>query len=544
MTVKMLIGSEALACANSPEFQSKWTTLYDGCPWATAYQHPDFVTAWYTMYHADFVPVIIFEESQRHTLAGLLTLALHANGRKLTGAGAQQAEYQGWIQSENDASVFIIKAVLEIRKFFPRAEIHFRYLPPGIPLPEPAQRGDRANVWSLRPHARPIMKAATGAMARQRNKKNHRQNYNRLKRIGTTRFERVLSTEYFIEIFDEVCLQYDFRQGASFWNTPFLNDPAKKPFYIELQKRGLLHVTVLLVNEQLAACHIGMLTAPRAVHLSITTYDPVLAAHSPGNLLLAMLGMHLAQEQIQLLDLTPGGDKYKEHFATEYDVVSELTIHGDVKRRVFNDLCTHVKARAKSRLQTMGYRTADLSASVKRIKYISLHGLPAIATWLRTRFENRYCVLRYATGGTISAVIDMRVARNCLHDLFRFDTDGSSSKYCKFLRNAMTRLERSHCVYSFTKNEKLGMSCWVRTRVEKEGASRPIPGDLSLTPAIVLFDFYVHRSVSEDGLVQCFVEHVLQDIEAIGRGASVYYEGFLNGTSRAAFERCGFIDER
>ncbi|WP_332879720.1 GNAT family N-acetyltransferase [Massilia sp. S19_KUP03_FR1] len=542
MTVQLLTGSEALNRINSLDFQSRWLKLYNECSWATAFQHPDFVTAWYGLYCLNFLPVIVFAESDHRSFSGILTLALYADGKKLTVAGAQQAEYQGWIQVKDRGEIFIVKAVQKIRTLFPHADIHLRYLPPGMPLDGLKQLDGHANICSLRTHARPLMKIDAGAMERQRNKKNYRQNYNRLKRIGEVRFERILSHDDFIRVFDDLCFQYDFRQAAHFWNTPFISDPAKKKFYLALYKKGLLHVSILRVDKQVAASHIGLLTQGRAVHLSITTYNPELALHSPGNLLLAMLGLTMSQEGVPVLDLTPGGDKYKEHFATEYDVVSELTIYCDSRRRFRKELFASLVRFAKKTLQKSGCRAVDFSAAVRRLQCVRLHGLVSVAAMLRMRFSARTCSLRYVRARSESLGCEMSIGKNNLHDVCRFDSGGSSVRYCDFLRGVMKRLERSHCLYSYTQNATLLIYCWVKFSVE----SLPLQQSALLAAPqvrrIILFDFYVHPVLNGNELVPGFVTQILRDLEGSGCAEEIYYEGVLNSGLRAAFDECGFVD--
>ena len=253
MTVRMLTGHSALQHLGSENFRARWSTLYDSCPWATACQHPDFVLPWYALYGAAFLPVIVLDERDDGTLAGLLTLALRPHGKTLTGAGDHQAEYQGWMQASGAGSGFMPHAVRALRAQFPGADLRLKYLPPGIPLNWTEEKEGAAGLCALRTHARPLMQIDAAAMSRQRNKKNHRQNYNRLKRMGEVQLESVVEHDRFLGMFDEISLQYDFRQAAFFRNMPFSRDPLKKPFYIELQKRGLLHTTVLTVGDGLPA---------------------------------------------------------------------------------------------------------------------------------------------------------------------------------------------------------------------------------------------------------------------------------------------------
>lgn len=543
MHLTILTGREALNCVNSKEFQSRWQSLYDGCPWATACQHPDFVEAWYAHYYESFLPVMIFGEGSDGSLAGLLPLALRRNGTRLTGAGEQQAEYQGWIQAPDADASFIVNAIWEIRGRFPGVDIFLKYLPPGIPLHWMDEQADYGKLCALRTLARPIMRADAAAMVRQRNKKNHRQNYNRLKRLGAIEFERVVEHDHFIRVFDEMCIQYDFRQAALYWNMPFSNDPAKKPFYLELHKRGLLHTTILTVGDRIAASHIGLLSEERAVHLGINTYDPALAAHSPGNLLLAMLGVHLAAEEMPLLDLTPGGDGYKEHFATEHDSVYELTIYGDKTRRLKTEALLNAKRLLKTRLRMAGYRTADVLGAVEKLKIVKPSGLRNLVDKLRVRLTFRPCELQHRQSARAVTPGTLRISRDCLHDVLKFDSGGSAAAYWEFLGTVMKRMERSHHLYSFVQNDQLRMFCWVRMCTAEPAlevsSQLPAPsGD-----AIVLYDLYVHRQLDNEGLVQSFVEQMLAQLKEVKSDAGVYYRGALNTELQAVVERCGFVAE-
>ena len=541
MHLTVLTGREALQCVKSKEFQSRWKTLHRGCPWATACQHPDFVEPWYELYYSTFLPVVLFGEGEDGTLAGLLTLALRRDGSKLTGAGEQQAEYQGWLETPDADSRFIADAIPAIREKFPGADLYLKYLPPGIPL-------DWLNgmkLCTLRAHPRPIMRADAAAMARQRNKKNHRQNYNRLKRLGAVEFERVVEHEHFVRVFDDMCIQYDFRQAALYWSMPFANDPIKKRFYLELHKRGMLHTTILTVGGKMAASHIGLLSAQRAVHLGINTYDPALAAHSPGNLLLAMLGVHLAEEDMPVLDLTPGGDGYKEHFATEHDSVCELTIYGDAARRVKSEALLNAKRLLKARMRTAGYRTADLLGAIEKLKVLKPSGLRELPEKLRVRLTSRPCALRHrqSAGTGADTPRKLPISKNCLHDVLKFDGGGSRATYWEFLGTVMKRMERSHHLYSLVQDGALRMSCWVRT-----GTAEPAVDAAAQPPApsgesFVLYDLYVHRQWDDHELVQSFVEHMLAELKEQKSDAGVYYRGALNTALQAVVERCGFVAE-
>ncbi|MGI4719752.1 MAG: GNAT family N-acetyltransferase [Janthinobacterium lividum] len=378
MELRVSSGEEVHDLARCAQFRADWLALYEACAWATACQHPDFVLPWYLLYGERFQPVVVLARSRDGALQGLLTLALDAHGA-LSAAGGPQAEYHAWLAGSADAgNVFIARAIPALRAAYPGADLRLRYLPPGIPLDWMHDVGGGARHCVLRPHRRPVMRIDPEAMGRQRSKKNHRQNFNRLRRMGEVVFEKVERTARFAEVFEDICIQYDLRQDALYRQSPFQSDPMKKPFFLELHRRGLLHASLLTVGGEVAASHVGLLSAGRALHLGINTHATAFAAHSPGNLLLAMLGVHLAEEALPLLDLTPGGDEYKEHFANGHDLAFELVAYAGAVRRARGEAIALAAHCVKAGLRRAGYRPASALALLRR------HG-ERCGAWFRAR---------------------------------------------------------------------------------------------------------------------------------------------------------------
>ena len=541
MTLVLLTGSEALKCVNSEKFQSKWKSLYARCPWVTACQHPDFVAPWYGFYHTLFLPVVIFSEDDDQSLNGLLTLALNQKENKLTGAGERQAEYHGWIESSNTKNDFIWPAIEKIRARFSGVDLSFKYLPPGIPLNWISDKGNNGKLCSLRTHSRPVMQIDEAAMDRQRTKKNNRQNYNRLKKLGNVQFEKVTEHDYFIQIFDELCIQYDFRQGALYQNMPFSCDPMKKNFYLTLHKNGLLHTTILTVDGKIAASHFGLLSEGHAVHLGINTHAPAFAVHSPGNLLLAMLGVQLAKEKIPLLDLTPGGDGYKENFATAHDAAFELIIYSDLKTRLRNEVYLGLMRFTKTRLRAAGYRTADILAALGKLKNLRVPVFHGLLGKLRGQSTAKYCKLRHFQNLQVVIKNELNISKNCLNDILKFDSYHSSMTHWEFFGTVMERMERSQHLYTFVDEDKLLMYCWIRM-CSSEPASQPSVGSLCPDNSIVLFDLYVHDKLGNSEIAQPFICQILYELKKI-KTNNIYYSGDLSRELQSVIKRCGFADE-
>jgi CelD/BcsL family acetyltransferase involved in cellulose biosynthesis len=543
MNLALYTGNQALTYVRTEEFQLKWKSLYERCPCVTACQHPDFVTPWYELYQKTFLPVVVVAEAEDNSLAGLLTLALSKNGKKLVGAGERQAEYQCWLETKDTGNIFIQEAVQKIRTRFPGADLYLRYLPPGIPLNWILDNREYEKIFSLRSHPRPIMKIDEAAMSSQRDKKKYRRNFSRLKKSGDVQFERITGHDQFIRVFDELCIQYDFRQGALYRYMPFSSDPAKKLFYLELHKRGLLHATILTVDGEIVASHSGLLSHDSTVHMGINTYAPTFAAHSPGNLLLSMLGVYLVKEQIAVLDLTPGGDGYKENFATEHDVVFELTAYGDVNARLGKEAFLGAKRFLKRRLQKAGMRTADVWTAIGKLTRFKELGFQGSLGCLREAAISSSRVYRLCADPPSTGAKPLPISKDCLTDMFRFDSRGSLITRWEFLSMAMERLEKSNHLYSFRRDEKLLMCCWIDVR--SAGPNQQLPGqDAAFSEnAVVLFDLYVHRQLKEKELVQRFIEQILFELKDCHNNKNIYFSGALSDELQAVIKQCGFYDE-
>lgn len=539
MGLQILTGDGALAHIGSSAFAAPWKALHARCPWATGCQHPDFVLPWYDIYRERHAPLVLVDTATDGALRGLLTLALSEDGRRLTGAGAVQAEYQGWIADTAHADRFAHDALACIRGALPQVRTNLKYLPPGIPLGF-LHAGER-RYCVLHGHARPVLRPDPVAMEKLRRKKTHRQNANRLGRLGPLAFQRVTGEAQFRRMFDDICLQYDFRQAALHRQTPFLSDPLKKRFYLELQRRGMLHTTVLTVGDALAAAHIGLLSKDRTVHLGISTHAPALAAHSPGQLLLALLGSQLAADRIDLLDLTPGGDPYKEHFASDHDEVFELTMAGSVAQRVRAQAAACVRQAGKALLHMSGRRKVDLVQAVENLQALARRAdADGSREGLREGLRGSRALWRLAPGTVRRGAGALPVSRNSLEDVFKYDDSAASIKRGMFIGTAMKRLEQGCQLFCHAPGDRLVLHCWAFAR--RGSSACPPPAQAIEHGATVLFDLQAHGGEASDELMQRFVERILAMLDQGAADAAVYYSGRLGSLSRQGIQRCGFVD--
>ena len=240
-------------------------------------------------------------------------------------AGTPQSEYQTWISDPGIGNEFALAAVLAVQAAFPNATLKFRYLPPLTPLGWLASSKFRASSL-LTEKPRPLLKF-TEITSNSLQKANNKKRLKGLKKLGDLEFKRLTTPDQLQSIMDEIALFHDLRQLAMHGLEPFREDSLKKRFHIELMKQpNFLHVTTLKAGDQLAAVQINVRDR-NEIHLNFVAYNPMLAKHSPGKFHIHLLTQMLTEEGFEQLDLTPGGDPYKERFANAHDKAYSLTLY-------------------------------------------------------------------------------------------------------------------------------------------------------------------------------------------------------------------------
>jgi len=323
--IRIRRGDEACLWLADPGHQAAWVGLSQACPWSSVFQLPPFVEAWYHTYLAIEEPVIVTGEDQVGGLTGLLLLARHRQTGALAPAGTHHAEYQSWLALPGDDGAFIAIALAALSAQGLGQRLTFAYLTPGTP-PPPAAVTHRHGVFTLDRRFRRGLVALRPGPARRSSlrKKSNRSRLRRLERLGPVTLRQLTSVEELARALPTIAAWCDLRQGALNASTPFRSDPLKAEFYLRMMAApGLLHATILQAGDHPIACHIGPING-REVALGLIAHSPLHAEHSPGKLLLLLLFEQLAEQGFDRFDLTPGGDAYKDRFATDSDDVLRL----------------------------------------------------------------------------------------------------------------------------------------------------------------------------------------------------------------------------
>jgi RimJ/RimL family protein N-acetyltransferase len=283
------------------------------------------------------------------------------------------------------------------------------------------------------------------------------------------------------------------------------------------------------------------------VSLGLITHAPQYAQHSPGKLMILLLGQLLGEQGEKFLDLTPGGT-YKDLFATSFDNVAVL--------QVFLRPADHAKYVARRAFVAMarsvaGWFNADaleIGAGVKRLartlakKNWRRAPITAARTFrLWALSEREYRLYQWDAHKPVAGPACPRIHPNRVSDLLLYRPESRSSpSLTEFLSEALHRLRRGEILFSAVEEGRLAHTSWLIPSAREVGTDYGHILDLA-APCAVLYIDYTHpewrgRGLHQESLavrLQYVAEHYPQSTAIIGVRAD-------NGPSRHNVEKVGF----
>ena len=489
--IQLVRGPEAESLLADASFVAQWSQLASHCPWATGFQSAGYVRTWHRVYRERFEPLLILSHAPDGALQGLLTLAACRRTGRVAVAGDVQAEYQAWLATPELGDAFPLAALRRLRSDLPSAVLRFNYLPPGAPtawLADPAVR----RVHLLRAHARPVLRFGDGrAIAESLAKKSNKNRLRQMEKLGPVRFECVTEPAARERLFAEILPYHDARHAAMRGSSPFHTDPAMRRFGDALLAvPDLLHVTVLRCGDQLAAAHVGV-CGRREVEFGLVAHSPWLAKYSPGKFLVYYLARALMGEGYEQLDLTAGGDAYKDRMATTYDRVHTLSLFPTRASRVAGLARDGVRLGARRALAAVHVtpnQARTFAAKARRLRPTELAGtLRAIAN-ARLASAAGKSVYEMDLARPATAAAEPPMPRHeCLADLLRYGAVPGSATRQAFVSAALHRIEEGHHPYTRVVDGRLLHVVWRIDRPSQADALRVLGrADLDLEGAALV----------------------------------------------------------
>lgn len=490
VAVQVVRATAAWRLLEDEAFVAEWATLQDQCPWATAFQGPAFLRTWLASYRQVIEPVVILSRNAAGNLTGLLVLARRNNG-ELIPAGDVQAEYQAWICLPEIAEHFPPAAITSVRRELPASGLVFKYLPPATPLDWTSAPG---MATLLTPHRRPLLRFGDGTeIEASLRRGTNRSKLNRLKRLGKLEVRQVTDSDEFDRLFDRMIEFYDLRHGAIHGTAAFNDDPRKTPFHQAMMRvRGLLHVSVMTAGDEIAAAHLGVRSGPE-LQLGIIVHNPLLAKHSPGTLHILLLSQMLRELGMTQLDLTPGGDAYKESFANAWDQVHTLVVYGSDAHSQAAAVMKSAKMQAKRLLDRVNISPARAETLTKDALQIVRQPKALVrraAQWLRSDLDSHL----YDCMATVDLPEDAEIRRDCIADLLLYQPAGAGPTRRAFLSAALDRLRIGQHCFTARSSGRLVACAWLADR--PDGTTHDgLPDELHLpADASLAYGFHIDSS--------------------------------------------------
>ena len=540
--VEVIRDQAAIEVLDEHTFVQAWDELWRRTPHATVYQSPAFVRSWYSSYRETYAPVIVRSKRKGAGLDGLWMLAWNDRGRRLVHAGDHQAEYHVWLATADASEEFVTIAWRLLAEQFNFEALRFKYLPSDSLTRLLSRIPTIAGRMIATTRQRPLLRLNKSEIEASFAKKSNRSRFNRLRRLGKLEFEHVAASPRLAELFDDIIAHYDFRQGAVHGTTPFADDPHKRAFHFALLDRSpeTSHLTVTTIDRSPVAALWGFMTRD-TLHVGLFAYSPLLGSHSPGKLHLMQLERYLAECGVEVLDLTPGDDQWKERFANDHDFVADVMIYRTLQARRRADTSRALLRIARASIRKLGWQPAEVRAVFRTMQE---EPFSAVARRARRFFRDvrEFRVYRADRSSAERCQLDERVHENSLAALLRFEPSERWQSRSDFLGNALRRLEVGESVFTVTIDGRLAHSGWcvrqqLRSHSSEVNQSFTMPGG-----SVVLYDFQSAPDYRCRGLYRATIGHILRN-EVRDAEAKHFYISVLadNGPSRHVIESMGFI---
>jgi len=455
----VLRGRDALHWAGTALKRTDWDRLWHECPWATPFQSSAFFDVWARNYRGSWSPLIVVGWRRDGSLLGLMPLAERSG--LVVGAGAHQAEYQGWISSEIEALTFLEGALGALARHSPRHELRLRYLPAGIPVDATRwlEQLERATLI-----ARPTRRVSTDSVSIDNalRKKSNKSKMNRLKRLGQVELRPLVGTALQAEL-DRIVAMYDFRQGALHDVCPFYDDERKLPFHLDWIRTAPhhFHATGLYLNDQLISALL-LIRGKVDAHLAISALCPDFAAYSPTKINIYLAARTLREQGISFLDLTPGDDEWKSRFGEGDLTVWDLIVHPTTALATVKHLRAAAGRVVRKALSGIGLPAARLKALMQ--------GLRSRLRPSAQRLQSQYM---FDVGERYRQCDERDLVRaNDLSDLLRVGARLPRLSRAQFLKDALCRIEQGGvCAVAFDRAGEHYCLGWLQA--ESGGATAP-----------------------------------------------------------------------
>lgn len=338
------MGSELKTCVLTDISQllaraDEWRGLYERCPGATPFQHPDWVISWAQGFSPERIRLV--EVRSENMLVGLAPLLIYPRGEEhvlafMAGGISDYLDLLVDPQCEREVLFAIFQAIEQLDEW---TTLDLTDLPATSVL----HRTRLALFATGHDQCSSFLLPATGDELLQhlskRQRANLRQAHSRIQKAGGALVE-VAKPETLTDFLEDL-----FRLHATRWaragQPGVLADDRVKAFHPkaapELLAHGILRLYRLRFKNQTAAV-LYSLFANSTVFCYLQGYDPEFAALSPGTYLMFAVMEDAILSRMKKFDLLRGEESYKQHWRAQTEATSRIQLSNTAERPILSNV--------------------------------------------------------------------------------------------------------------------------------------------------------------------------------------------------------------
>jgi CelD/BcsL family acetyltransferase involved in cellulose biosynthesis len=468
----VLRGGAAVRAAIGDDRRVEWQRLAAAQDKVTVFGEPGFVLTWYEVYEPEYDPLLLIGLDAADRLIGVMSLAVPRDAAgSLVFAGAEQCEYAGWLAAPEIERDFARDCILELRRrgLF-RRPWRWTWLVPGTDVAglDAAELGRLGLPVRLTRSLKSLWSLQGGKPVRFSVDNWH---VNRLKRHGELRLVRLAPATLTDEVFRAFTNTHDLRELHIRGFDPFRASPLKGVFHRRLVDRAPDSVLfyALMVGSAPAAFSFSLLDRRRVV-LCLDAFDPRMRASSPGKLIHNLVADALAADGILAVDLTPGGDPYKQEVANDTEEIYSALLFPGRARAWSHGLKERAEQALKRAVLAGGLsrdRARELAGTAGRLATGALVRDLASAGRRWVLSEDGIVQYQWDRGGAAAPPDeepDVRI--DALEDFLAYAGTGRPGSRQDMMQEVMSRLRRRQRSYTVLEDGRLALAGWLESEAK------------------------------------------------------------------------------
>lgn len=500
--------NESLDIIKQESFISTWELLAKESQEFTIIQEHGLVVSWYQAYQEQYDPIIVLAYDDKENIIAILPLAICIEDSGISHAGHQQAEYNGWICKKDIEEEFLIESLILLKKEFSLEKWGWGWMPPHANtdwLQSDKLKQNQIFV-NVNTYSSPFYDLSdTARVDKIKKSKALKSKINRLKRSGDLRIERITDLTAAKKIFTDLKKIANFRNLAVYDNLPFEGEsnPKEQWHLNHLNRSKQVHFTVLWQGDELLACNFGYCSDDTVI-IGLFTYNPVQGAHSPGNVFLIQLIEFITNEGYKYLDLSPGGDPYKERFSNLHHTITKPVFSFSKVSKYKTDAFIFLKNKVKEK-----YSYRDIFTLKKKI------------STLLNMDKNDSELFKKAFTEEDLHHKETTIAHQKFDDLLLYKDNDGYKKQSDIIFSALKNFERTDSLYTIVQNNELIFFTWISISGKKHWDSKVNESVNISGKDILLYDTYFVEGKTEKEDLHRFISQIISNYSDLS--STVYF---------------------